>query len=215
MGVRGKRMRGIAVALGVAAFAMALLAGAGELSETAPPPGPSITPPSVQQPVPQPLAPQAVTMGFSPSTYIIRYDRWTPTDERGFGEFVTGLGEANCHTVNDCLHSAGNPFRASDPAGIYFRSDCADLPYVLRAYYAWKRGLPFSYVSAVSPRGHTRDIRYTPNGNEVVGRKDVLSGSISGYELLDQIRDAVSSATYRMHPDLDDPVPDLYSPAID
>jgi hypothetical protein len=42
----------------------------------------------------------------------------------------------------------------------------------------------------------------------------VLSGSISGYELLDQVRDDVSSATYRIHPDLDDPAPDMYSPAI-
>ena len=223
MGVLGERMRRLAVALGVAAFAAALLGAADELPEnpqaqvtqrpviTPAPAQQTVAPPALQQP----LAPQAVTMGFSPSVYLIRYDRWTPADERGFGEFVTSLGETNCHTVNDCLHSAGNPFRASDPEGIYFRSDCADLPYVLRAYYAWKRGLPFSYVSEVSPRGHTRDIRYTPNGNQVVARKDVLSGSISGYELLDEIRDAVSSATYRMHPDLDDPVPDLYSPAID
>ena len=52
-------------------------------------------------------------------------------------------------------------------AGCDFRSDCADLPYVLRFYYAWKRGLPFSYVSDVSPRGRTRDIRYSPKGNRV------------------------------------------------
>jgi hypothetical protein len=84
----------------------------------------------------------------------------------------------------------------------------------LRAYYAWKRGLPFSYVSAVSPRGSSRDIRYTPNGNAVVGRRDVLSGSVSGYALMEDLRDIVSSATYRIHPDLDDPPPDFYSPRI-
>jgi hypothetical protein len=208
----GDRMRGVAVALGIATFALSLLGGADEQPQTGP--GPVIARPQVD-PAEPPVAPPRPMTGFSPSVYLIRYDRWTPADERGFGEFVTGIGESDCHTVNDCLHSPGNPFRASDPEGIYFESDCADLPYVLRAYYAWKRGLPFSYVDAVTPRGHTRDIRYTPNGNAVVERRDVLSGSISGYELLGEIRDAVSSATYRIHPDLDDPVPDLYSPIID
>ncbi|MBS0275925.1 MAG: hypothetical protein JSR55_16430 [Proteobacteria bacterium] len=201
-------MRKLAAALGLAAFTATFLAAADRMPQPDLLHRPQITPATTTPP------PQTVVEGYSASTYLIRYDRWTESDERGFGEFVTGLGETNCHTVNDCLHSSGNPFRASDPPGIVFRSDCADLPYVLRAYYAWKRGLPFSYVSAVAPRGHARDIRYSKNGNEVVARKDVLSGSISGYELLDEIRDQVSSATYRMHPDLDDPVPDLYSPAI-
>lgn len=203
-------MRKLAVALGFAAFTITLLGAADRMPQPGPLSAPRITP---SQTTPAAPSSQAAIEGYS-SIYLIRYDRWTPSDERGFGEFVTGLGEANCHTVNDCLHSAGNPFRASDPPGIVFHSDCADLPYVLRAYYAWKRGLPFSYVSAVTPRGHARDIRYSKNGNEVVERRDVLSGSVSGYELLDEIRDQVSSATYRMHPDLDDPVPDLYSPAI-
>lgn len=151
---------------------------------------------------------------FVPSIYVVRYDRWTEEDERGFGEFLAAIGDSGCRTVNDCLHNPANPFHASDAPGIYFHSDCADLPYVLRAYYAWKRGLPFSYVSAVSPRGATRDIRYTKDGNQVVERHDVLTGSESGYELLETLRDTISSATYRIHPDLDDPPPDLYSPAI-
>jgi len=208
-------MRAIAVACGVAAFASVLLGAADELPEPPPSqPATTITPAPVEA-AEQKIVTSPEIAAYSPSIYKIRYDRWTAEDERGFGEFITGIGESNCHTVNDCLHSSGNPFRASDPAGITFRSDCADLPYVLRAYYAWKRGLPFSYVSVVEPRGHTRDIRYTPNGNSVVERKDVLSNSISGYELLDVIRDMVSSATYRIHPDLDDPVPDAYSPMID
>jgi hypothetical protein len=153
---------------------------------------------------------------LAPSAMVtVRYDHWTDADERGYGEFITAIGDSGCRTVNGCLHSPANPFRASDPEGIEFRSDCADLPYVLRAYYAWKRGLPFSYESAVSPRGHTRDIRYTANGNQVVSRQDVLTNSSSGYALLDTVRDAVSSASYRIHPDLETPMmPDMYSPAI-
>ncbi|HJW41957.1 MAG TPA: hypothetical protein VJ476_12105 [Rhizomicrobium sp.] len=149
------------------------------------------------------------------SYYVVRYDHWTPADERGFGEFITGIGDSGCRTVDACLRGPGNPFRASDPDGIYFRSDCADLPYVLRFYYAWKRGLPFAYVSVVEPRGHTRDIRYTARGNAVTERTTIAGGETSGYALIDTLRDAVSSATYRVHPDLEEPLEqDLYSPAI-
>lgn len=152
--------------------------------------------------------------GFNPGTYLIRYDRWTDADERGFGEFLRAIGESDCRTVNGCLHASANPFHASDPEGIFFRADCADLAYDLRAYYAWKRGLPFSYVSDVRPVGRSRDIRYSRNGNSVAARHDVLSGAMSGYALMEELRDEISSATFRIHPDIDDPVPDFYSPAI-
>jgi hypothetical protein len=149
------------------------------------------------------------------SQYIVRYDHWTAEDERGFREFIAAIGESPCHTVNNCLHGVGNPFRASDAPDIRFESDCADLPYVLRAYYAWKRGLPFSYERDVEPRGHTRDIRYTRNGNAVIARTDVLSYATSGYALLNDVRDMISSASYRIHPDIEEPEePDLYSPTI-
>jgi hypothetical protein len=159
-------------------------------------------------PAPQPAA--------ASSIYVVRFDRWNPEDERGFGEFLTSLGDSDCRTVNDCLHGPGNPFRASDLDGIFFRSDCADLPYVLRFYYAWKRGLPFGYVSDVEPRGHTRDIRYTARGNAAQSRVTVPGGVFSGYDVMETLRDMVSSATYRIGPELEDPLPpDFYSPAID
>jgi hypothetical protein len=165
------------------------------------------------QPAPAPTRAQATN---ATSTYIVRYDHWSAEDERGFGEFVNSIGESQCHTVNSCLHGAGNPFRASDAPGVVFTSDCADLPYVLRGYYAWKRGLPFSYEKEVEPRGHTRDIRYTKNGNEVTARTDVLSYSVSGYTMLETVQDMISSASYRIHPDLEEPEEtDLYSPAIE
>ena len=138
-------------------------------------------------------------------------DSWTTADERGYGEFISGIGASGCRTVNACLRDPANPFRASDPPDYTFRSDCADLPYFLRFYYAWKRGLPFSYVSDVSPRGRSRDIRYSRNGNRVEARRDVLTGD-NAVALLEHLRDQISSATYRIHPALDDN--DLYSPAI-
>ena len=187
-----------------AAFAFiwaGLIAGAANAAPAVAPASPSQT-----------LASATVRAG---NAYVVRYDRWTAEDERDYGEFIAAIGESQCHTVNDCLHGTANPFRASDPRDRYFESDCADLPYVLRAYFAWKRGLPFSYEKDVEPRGHTRDFRYTKNGNAVIDRTDVLSYSTSGYALLDDVRDMISSASYRIHPDLEEPgEPDLYSPAI-
>ncbi len=205
---------GDAMRAGVFAVSALLCGALGAASAAAQTPAPVAAPPRPMATAPVPVAPAAIAANPS-DLYIVRYDHWTGEDERFYGEFITAIGESGCHTVNACLHDPANPFRASDPESMPFRSDCADLPYVLRAYYAWKRGLPFSYESAVEPRGHTRDIRYTPNGNSVVERKDVLTGSVSGYELLDEVRDIISSASYRIHPDLDDPhEPDMYSPTI-
>ncbi len=151
-----------------------------------------------------------------PSVYAVRSDHWTDEDERGYQNFISAIGESDCGSLNECLHSAANPFSASDPASRHFYSDCADLPYVLRFYYAWKRGLPFSYVDAVTPRdGSSGDIRYSRSGNRPASRHDVPGGRFSGMQVLAQIREAISSATYRIHPEIDGPVaPDLYAPAI-
>lgn len=144
--------------------------------------------------------------------YRVMSDRWTAADERGYGEFLAAIGDSGCRTVDACLKSPANPFRASDPPRVTFTADCADLPYYLRFYYAWKRGLPFSYVSAVSPRGRARDIRYSANGNMVRARRDVTSG-MDAMQVLDHLRDYISSATYRMDPELEGQ--DFYSPALD
>ncbi|MBU6442550.1 MAG: hypothetical protein KGR48_01460 [Alphaproteobacteria bacterium] len=238
-------MRLVTIALGVAAFGAAYLSPAPQIparwqawlqptavspggtgvhrsasAATSPASGAAVIRPVAEAPAaatqPAPAADPALTAAMARSpVYYIRYDHWSEADERGFGEFLRSLGDSNCHTVNSCLHGPGNPFRASDPVNVVFRSDCADLPYILRAYYAWKRGLPFSYESEVEPRGASRDIRYTPDGNEVTARHDVLSGSTTGYALLETLRDAVSSATYRIHPDGETPLQqDFYSPAL-
>lgn len=157
-------------------------------------------------------APAMAAPAMTTSVRIIS-DRWTAHDERGFGEFITAIGESGCRSVDACLRGPANPFRASDPPGMRFRADCADLPYYLRFYYAWKRGLPFSYVSAVAPRGRSRDIRYSARGNKVAARRDVPGGT-DALSVLNGLRDQISSATYRIHPMLEAPLNDFYSPAI-
>ena len=162
----------------------------------------------------------AVLLGLSAlpataaSAYIIRHAAWTASDERDYGAFIAAIGASGCGSVDSCLKSRANPFAASDPRGATFRSDCADLPYVLRFYFAWHRGLPFSYVADVSPRGRASDVRYSPRGNQVEARHDILSG-VDALEILYRLRDRVSSASYRIHPALEGPrEDDFYSPAL-
>src|SRR5262245_56682433 len=124
-------------------------------------------------------------------TYRVMHDSWTEADERGYSEFIAAIGSNGCGSINKCLHSTANPFAKTDPPGVSFFADCADLPYFLRAYYAWKRGLPFSYISAVSPLGQTNDIRYTARGNTVAGRRDITTGSVNGLDLLVTLRNTI------------------------
>ncbi|MBV9571521.1 MAG: formylglycine-generating enzyme family protein [Alphaproteobacteria bacterium] len=158
---------------------------------------------------------QTSPAGAVGSMYVIRSAEWSDADERDYSAFILGIGRSGCNTVDACLKSPGNPFRNTDSPTVRFYSDCAQLPYVLRAYFAWKRGLPFSYQSGAAARGASSDIRYSQGGNQVTARTDVLTGSIDGYKLLRALGPAVSTATYRVHPHLETPrEPDFYSPAI-
>jgi hypothetical protein len=147
-------------------------------------------------------------------SYEIRHDRWSDDDERGYRDFIAAIGNSDCSTLDMCLHGDANPFRNTDKPGVVFKSDCAELPYILRFYFAWKRGLPFSFESEVVARGDARDLRYSPNGNEVTQRFDISNGA-NGYAIIERLRSSVSSASYRIHPDLEAPrEPDFYSPKI-
>jgi hypothetical protein len=142
---------------------------------------------------------------------------WTETDETAFEDFVARIGESGCRNVHTCLTgAASNPmYHASNPAGMTFYADCADLPYMLRAYFAWKNGLPFSYTSAVLPIGSTRDIRYTRLGNRVIGRHHVVGPVVDARRAIPRIVDTISSAHYRYPPrQTDRMLPDHYPVAI-
>src|ERR1700742_3532445 len=106
----------------------------------------------------------------APGWRILR-DHWTPADEEGYGRFVAALGATNCSSSESCLRNPANPWRGSDQHFMDIDVDCAKLPYLLRAYYAWKNGLPFSYVSAIQGDG---DTRYNARGNRPAARHDMV-----------------------------------------
>jgi hypothetical protein len=145
------------------------------------------------------------------ASWQILKPEWTAEDEQGYSDFIQKIGESNCDTPDDCINSDVNPFRHTDGGGrgIDFNADCADLVYMFRAYYAWKNGLPFTYVTGVYSRGGG-DIRFSKGGNKVAGRHTVQSGA-NGRSVIYSVRGAISSGSYRVGPDVDDnPVHDLY-----
>lgn len=127
----------------------------------------------------------------------ITKDHWSQADEDGFGRFVQAIGESNCSSSESCLRNAANPYRNTDQAFVDIDVDCAKLPYLLRAYYAWKNGLPFSFVSAVSGEGG--DLRFTKTANRAVSRHDFIDagGGINGPKAIRETLESVFSGTYR------------------
>jgi len=145
--------------------------------------------------------------------------RWSSGDEQGYEAFVQAIADSNCTTVKSCLAAPANPLAKGDPPGLVFSADCADLVYMLRAYYAWKKGLPFGFVTIVEARRSMGegDLRTTIHGNYPAFRWDVTSQTPGAdiRTVLQTIRDQVSTGTFRIDPRLDRPVQqDFYSPAI-
>jgi len=161
-------------------------------------------PPGAGDPQPPPAATSDATPPGPTQAWQWRILRtaWTERDEKGYEEFVQRIGESGCRNMHACLTgAASNPlYRASNPPGMHFYADCADLPYMLRAYYAWKNGLPFSYSTAVTPLGASTDIRYTARGNQISARRDLIDAGIDARRAIPQIVDAISSAHYRYPP---------------
>ena len=121
----------------------------------------------------------APAVAAPPSSHVWRItkDHWSAADEAGFGRFVTALGDSGCTSSQSCLRSSANPWAANeDRAFLDIDVDCAKLPYLLRAYYAWKNGLPFTYADGVSGG------RFSKTGNHVVSRQDITDhgGGIDG-----------------------------------
>lgn len=120
----------------------------------------------------------------APVPWRILKSEWGISDEENYIRYIAKIGDGVsrglCATVSSCFRNPQvNPYASTDPAGMQLYSDCADFPYFLRAYYAWKYQLPFGFVTSVSPiqaPGEViKDIRYSPYGNTVSRRYSVLT----------------------------------------
>jgi hypothetical protein len=151
-----------------------------------------------------------------PGPWRIRKTEWTQADEDGFGQFVRAIAESDCTTTVSCIQSAANPYRDGDLPSFAIHADCAKWAYMLRAYYASKNGLPFSYVSRISSAAS--DPRFSAMSNGVAERRDIIDDgmAIDAASVLKHLHDEVSTATYRMDPTVQSPMSqDFYSPKIE
>lgn len=153
--------------------------------------------------------------GYKSAKWQVMSTKWSQIDEEIFQDFISILGEARrekrCGSTHTCLTSKiANPYfsHLNPPSIKNFYSDCADLGYILRGYFAWMMDLPFAYPNRVAAKGPTKDIRYTAKGNTIKGHATVTSGS-SVTQTLRNIANSVSTAYMRIHPE--DDSSDLYS----
>ncbi len=156
--------------------------------------------------------------GRAPFQWRITRAEWTPQDHAGFEEFVRRIGESACRTVHECLTDpVANPrFHAANPAGLTFEADCADLPYVLRAYYAWQVGLPFSFSIQLAPHRVPGKSRRAVSGNQIIDRYDIVGPGPDIRQALAVIRQFPSTEHFRTPPAYSGKMlPDYYPVRID
>jgi hypothetical protein len=159
---------------------------------------------------------KAETKSFGPSKTLkwkIKNTSWQPSDEIQFQSFIHTLGMARkknvCTTLDQCLRSpVANPLYADkNPEGLTnIYSDCADLPFVLRAYFAWMNDLPFTFptgLEAVVPDSPSTknegDIRYSKYGNIITEKYYVKKGDNIN-RILENIVDSISTGSFRTDP---------------
>lgn len=161
----------------------------------------------------------------------LKFTSWSDLDEKEYSDFVRAIGRSGCRTVDSCIRSEANPYRHSDPPKELFTfwSDCADWPYFLRSYFAWKVGLPMAYSHGMKPvplnaeqqasiasgeKEAQNDVRYSWNGNLPSGRVRVpyANRPTNYFEVHNNIQNTVHTATMRVDPSTD--YGDMYTPAV-
>lgn len=169
--------------------------------------------------------------GFAQSdTWLIKKTSWSQVDETNYQNFIRSLGytafEKKCDTldgvckgIGDLLVSTGNTYRGTDPSWVKtLHTDCADFPLTLRAYFAWKNFLPHAVANGIAPVGYcgvVSDTRFCKNGNQVVSRRAVETGT-HAKKVLSSWSVSPTTGIYRTHY-LDEHGlgSDFYTPAID
>jgi hypothetical protein len=103
---------------------------------------------------------QALADVKKPLAWQIKNPTWTKSFESSYEEFIATLGKAksagHCKTTDSCLKNPlANPrYYHLNPSNLRnVTADCADLPYILRAYFSWMNDLPFSYPTKLSAVG--------------------------------------------------------------
>ena len=125
---------------------------------------------------------------------------WSEEDEKVYSRFVEALCDSKYSNLNRFIKdSKANPLYGEEDKKFNLSPDCADLPYILRAYVAYKLRLPFSYTASISGKGG--DQRYS-KGNKPTSFKDEDYFS-SPQNLFSQVT-LINSGYFRMAADSED-----------
>lgn len=138
------------------------------------------------------------------AAWTVCRDMWSEKDEQIYSKFVEALCDSKYSNLNKFIRDPkANPLYGKEDNDFDLRPDCADLPYLLRAYVAYKLRLPFRYTSDITCNGG--DQRYS-RGNKPVEYKtyaDFQTPQGLFYKVL-----LVNSGYYRIAADSD--LPDHY-----
>ncbi len=104
------------------------------------------------------------------SAWKLSRNFWSEEDEKAYSNFVVALGRSKYSNLNRFIKDPkANPLYGEEDKKFNLSPDCADLPYLIRAYVAYKLRVPFSYTASIASRG--RDQRYG-KGNRPTSFKD-------------------------------------------
>ncbi len=120
--------------------------------------------------------------------------QWSPEEEANYSEWVASLGERSWSNVQEALVSEHNPYRRLDSPKMRFNANAANLPVFLRAYFAYKRKLPFVLTAVESGTDEE-------SGNRSARIFDNISYPGTLQEFFDLIARTVTFETYRTAPD--------------
>lgn len=138
--------------------------------------------------------------------------QWGEDTENLFSAFVESLFDyplsedvswTNLHTVlrDESRNLLFNHYSRGEESKLRMKPDCADLPYFLRAYFAWKMGLPFAYRQCNRGRAGrppTCTEIHPASMERPAGKDDVEAFAWYANR---KVRNGVHSASGRTHPD--------------
>lgn len=113
----------------------------------------------------------------------------------------TSLHELTANADRNILYDY---YGAEEDSTLELGPDCADLPYMIRAYFAWKMGLPFGFRQCSRGRAGQPPRCENLQTNVSVTRADPVNTPAFQHFSRRNVRSGVHSASGRTHPDDED-----------
>jgi len=154
--------------------------------------------------------PPGIDLSYHPIyAWPITQIEWTFQDEQEYSAWVQTLGKSGCASLTDCLESDANYLKTQGEV-VRLYTDCADLPYQLRGYFSWKKGLPFSYQDSMMYRldggvkPQDSGMQMSTNGNYPTHRTEIRQKSATDMyyanRVLHFLSNVISSGHMRLDP---------------